>query len=265
MDFIEIAEREPKPRKVGLTLVRDPGMGLSEQRIFLESVGEFVDYIKFRNLTPRFFRESLISEKMELYRQHQVKVFTGGIFFEFAWLQGKLEQMYQFIERMGFEAIELSDNIIPISEEEKLIHAKRCADMGLEVIYEWGKKYPTQPLKVDDAVREIEALFAKGVSKIILEAGEIEMLIGPKGEKESAGLLTELIKRVGMDKIIPEVENDAQQTWLLKTFGPDVNLGPNINPDQVIWLEPMRRGLGRSTHYSSMDKWLSKEPAGKDS
>jgi phosphosulfolactate synthase len=265
MDFIEIAEREPKPRKVGLTLVRDPGMGLSEQRMFLESVGEFVDYIKFRNLTPRFFRESLISEKMELYRHYQVKVFTGGIFFEFAWLQGKLEQMYQFIERMGFEAIELSDNIIPISEEDKLFHAKRCADMGLEVIYEWGKKYPTEPLKVNVALREIEALFAKGVSKIILEAGEIDMLIGPKGEKESACLLTELIKRVGMDRIIPEVENDAQQTWLLKTFGPDVNLGPNINPDQVVWLEPMRRGLGRATHYSSMDKWLSKKSASKDS
>ena len=89
-DFLELDEGIPKPRKTGLTFVRDPGMGLKEQELYLESSAQFLDYAKFRNVTPRLFPEELILEKIKLYNKFDVNVMSGGMFFQFSWLQLRL-------------------------------------------------------------------------------------------------------------------------------------------------------------------------------
>jgi phosphosulfolactate synthase (CoM biosynthesis protein A) len=50
LHFIEIPERSQKPRRVGLTLARDLGLGYDMAASYVEAVGEFMDYIKIRHL-----------------------------------------------------------------------------------------------------------------------------------------------------------------------------------------------------------------------
>ena len=42
----------------------------------------------------------------------------------------------------------------------------------------------------------------------------------------------------------------AHQAWFIRTFGPDVNLGPNIAPELICKLEPTRVALSRDTGYT---------------
>ena len=67
-----------------------------------------------------------------------------------------------------------------------------------------------------------------------------------------AGRLVELVRRVGLEKIVFEAESTAHHVWLFNTFGPEVNLGPNIDLDLVVKLEPTRRTLSREGGYG----WL---------
>ncbi|MBI3938725.1 MAG: phosphosulfolactate synthase [Betaproteobacteria bacterium] len=249
-DFIEIAERASKPRDRGLTFVRDPGTGLTAQRIFLESAGEFVDYVKFRNVVPRLFRESLIKEKIALYKQNGVRVMSGGIFFQFAWRQQRLDRYFSYLVEIGFDAAEVGYSMLDVPKKDKLDAIAKLRSLGIEVIYEWGKKFPGVPLEVEGSARELEELLKAGVSRIVIEGGEIQLLLDAQDRDKAAQRLVDLVNRIGADKIIFEVDNEAHIAWVLKKFGPDANIGPNISPEQVLWLEPMRRGLGKAVKYS---------------
>lgn len=253
LDFIEIVERSSKPRKTGLTLVRDPGFGLQMLRAHLETAAPFIDYAKARNITPRFFPESLLIEKIALYRSHQIELFFGGIVFEAAYLQGEVDQAIAYASRLGVRTVEMSDNIITISIEDKLDFVRRYIDAGIEVLYEWGKKYPTEPLKPAQAADEIGRLLALGVSRVILEEAEISVLFKSESGRS---VLKELAGAVGMEHVIFETANTEQQVWLIHELGPDVNLGPNVALEEVLWLEPTRRGLGRASGYTALTSYL---------
>lgn len=84
------------------------------------------------------------------------------------------------------------------------------------------------------------------------------MCLGQNGEKPQVQLLLDLIKRVGLEKIVFEAESVAHQVWLFKTFGPDVNMGPNIDMDLVIKFEPTRRTLSREGGYGYLIERLPK-------
>lgn len=256
LDFIEIVERAAKPRTTGLTLVRDPGFGLQMLRAHLETAAPFIDYAKMRNLTPRLFPESLLVDKVALYREYQIEVFFGGIVFEAAWLQGQVDRAIAYASRFGVKTVEISDNIITLSLEEKLDFVRRYLDAGVSVLYEWGKKYPAAPLEPVRAADEIGHLLALGVSRVILEEAELSLLF--KSER-GRGLLKELIGAVGAAHVIFEIANTEQQVWLINELGPDVNLGPNIALEEVLWLEPTRRGLGRASGYTALTKRLPKK------
>src|SRR3990167_4054921 len=101
MDFLSVIERAGKPRKNGLTLVRDPGFGLQLLRAHLETAAPFIDYAKVRNITPRLFPESLLIDKIALYREHDIEMFFGGIMFEAAYLEEKVDEAIGYAVRVG--------------------------------------------------------------------------------------------------------------------------------------------------------------------
>jgi phosphosulfolactate synthase len=260
MEFIDIIERSVKPRKTGLTLVRDPGFGMQMLRAHLETIAPFVDYAKARNITPRLFPESLLVEKIQLYRSHQIELFFGGIMFEAAYLQNKVDQAIAYINRLGVKSVEISDNMITLSMAQKLDYVRQYIDAGIEVLYEWGKKYPTEPLKPAQATREIRSLLERGVSKVILEEAEISILLKAKSGRT---VLKKLVEAVGGEHIIFETASSEQQVWLLHELGPDVNLGPNLALEEVVWLEPTRRGLGRASGYTALTPYMDKQGRAK--
>ncbi len=84
---------------------------------------------------------------------------------------------------------------------------------------------------------------AAGAAMVIAEGRES----GTVGLFDDAGdvhgeLVDAILHAVGQETVIFEAPRRAQQAWLLRRIGPNVNLG-NIAPDEVIALETLRRGL----------------------
>lgn len=254
-DFIEMEEGIPKPRTTGLTFIRDPGMGVREQRIYLEGSAAFLDYAKFRNVTPRMFPETLIKEKIDLYNEFDVGVMSGGMFFQFCWLQRKLDEYFNYIAEIGYAAAEINFGLTDIPRDDILSSIARMNELDLKSIFEWGRKYPTRDLDLDEAWDELSDVLEVGVDFIVFEQGELEWAIDRDAGQKSNDPLVELVNRVGKEKVVFEVNKEPHIDWVIATFGSDANLGPNLGHNQVLWIEPMRRGLGRATSYRALDKW----------
>lgn len=252
LNFVDIPERSGKPRKIGLTLARDLGLGYDMAAEWIEAVGEFIDYIKVRHLFVLLMsaaEDDLTRRKIKLYRANDIDVNPGGIVFEMAVLSRVVERTFETLVQLGFTAVECSENIIPLTLEQKVNYIRMAKAKGLKVLFEVGEKYPSGVLDVEMASHEMRTMLDAGCDLLILEKSQIELCLGQKGEKAEASRLIELARRVGLDKIVFEAEATPHQVWLFKTFGPDVNLGPNVDLDLVVKLEPTRRTLSREGGY----------------
>ena len=259
LHFVDIPERSKKPRKVGLTLARDLGLGYDMAASWVEAEGEFIDYMKIRHLYVLLMsagEDDLTRRKIKLYRKHDIDVNPGGIVFELAFLSNAVEKTFETLADLGFTAVELSENIIPLTLEQKINAIKQAKAQGLKTLFEVGEKYPTGDLNVDLAARDMLTMLDAGCDLLILEKSQLDMCLGQKGEKPQAQLLLDLVERVGFEKIVFEAESTPHQVWLFKTFGPDVNMGPNIDMDLVIKFEPTRRTLSREGGYGYLRERL---------
>ena len=59
----------------------------------------------------------------------------------------------------------------------------------------------------------------------------------------------------GLDRVLFEAPRKDQQAWLIRAFGPDVNLA-NIAPGETLALETLRLGL-RADTCDLTSQWLS--------
>jgi phosphosulfolactate synthase len=256
LQFLEIPERSEKPRRAGLTLARDYGIGYADAEAWMESAGEFIDYIKLRHLFSLLMTddpEDLNARKIRLYRENDVDVNPGGIVFEIAFVQNKVDQTFEALARAGFSAVECSENIVPMDLEDKIAGIRTAKRHGLKVMFEVGEKYPDGPLDVDLATRDITTMFENDCDLVVIERALIEQSLGERGENPAAGRLEELVKNVGHERLVWEAEAIPHQVWLIKTFGADVNLGPNLEPIYINKLEATRRTLSREGGYT----WLA--------
>ena len=69
-------------------------------------------------------------------------------------------------------------------------------------------------------------------------------------------LVDAILHAVGRETVIFEAPQRAQQAWLLRHVGPNVNLG-NIAAEDVIALETLRRGL----RFDTLDLLPQPRPA----
>jgi phosphosulfolactate synthase len=82
---------------------------------------------------------------------------------------------------------------------------------------------------------------------VIVEARESGTVgLFRKNRSVREGLLDVIAERVPPEKLLFEAPVKAQQVYLIKRFGSNVNLG-NIAPEEVIPLETLRLGLRGDT------------------
>lgn len=248
-DFIEILPRAEKPRRRGLVMMLDKGLGLHFARD-MTAAAQFIDIVKLGWATPRLFPEAFIREKISIYRKNGITVGNGGTLLEIAWQQGKVEQFLGYCKNLGLELIEVSNGIVAIPPREKTDIIRKACAMGFSVISEIGKKEPAEdrrlslPDRVTEAKRDLDA----GAQYVIIEAREGGRNLGVYDE---AGGLKEdmaryLAEEIGIENIMFEAPDKSQQAQLILLFGRDVNLG-NIRPEDIISLETLRRGIRGDT------------------
>ena len=244
LDFLDLPERTVKPRECGLTHVLDKGYGLEQARQFVEVAQEYVDIIKLgwgtAYVTPN------VREKVDLYHSYGIPVCFGGTFFEICLRQGKLDEYLAAVREFGMTCIELSDGTVPMAEADKLALIRHLSK-EFRVLSEVGSKdadVVIAPYKwVESIKRELDA----GAWKVITEGRESGTVgIYQAGQDVKEGLIDEIASAVDVDSLLFEAPIKSQQSWFIKKFGANVNLG-NIPPEEVISVETLRVGVRGDT------------------
>jgi len=120
--FLRLNQRPAKPRTRGVTEIRGPyytPMGKRYLKDVLETMGAYVDALKFAGGSFALMPEQAVKELIDLCHAHDVLVSTGG-FIEHVLTQGP-EAVGRYIEgckELGFDIIEVSSGFISIADFE---------------------------------------------------------------------------------------------------------------------------------------------------
>jgi phosphosulfolactate synthase len=228
--------RTQKPRKDGITIMIDKGqLGVRSIEDFAEVSGPHCDYAKIA------WGSSLITtnldDKLAAYRKHRISPMIGGTLFEYCYLRGKVEQLLDFAKHYQVH-IEVSDGVIDMSQADKLKWIERFAK-HVEVFSEIGGKIERQKKNWGEVIRDE---MSAGARKVVVEGREI----GPVGQEIRNEFVDQVVASTDLSNLIFEAFERKQQVWMIKRFGPNVNLG-NIPPTDLLTLESFRLGLKEHT------------------
>ncbi len=241
--------RSIKPRKDGITMVIDKGLGLNATEDLLDSAGDVIDFIKLTFGTSAFLDLDYLAEKVEMVKERDIWICPGGTFLEVSVWQGAYVKYLKRCKELGFNAIEFSDGTIEIDLKTRADCIKRAVDMGFMVVSEVGKKDPDEKVATSMMHKEIAADLANGAYKVIVEAREAGKGVGiyDKDGKPKVDEVEAIISGVDdFTKLEWEAPIKNQQQFLIQRFGINVNLG-NVPPEDILALEALRNGLRGDT------------------
>ena len=161
--------------------------------------------------------------------------------------------MAQFLDwaaAAGFPCVEVSCGVVHMSDTQKSALIEAAADRFI-VLGEIGAKDPSVPVSASAWARAATADLAAGATWVVTEGRES----GTVGLFDSSGevrvdVVDAVVAAVGVDSTVFEAPRKDQQAWLIRRFGPDVNLG-NIVPGEALGLEALRLGLRADTLTAS--------------
>jgi phosphosulfolactate synthase (CoM biosynthesis protein A) len=252
-DFLRMNEREGKPRSRGITEIRGPyysAMGERYLQDVLETMGEYVDSLKFAGGSFALMPDEALKGIIETAHKHDVMVSTGG-FIEYVLTQGK-EAVDKYIEacrEVGFDIIEISSGFISIPTDDWLRLVERVQKAGLKAKPEVGIQFGAGG---DTVAGELEAEGTRDPEWMIsqarrfIDAGAYMIMIESEGITENADpwrtdVPAEVINALGLEKVMFEAADPGVFEWYVKNYGAEVNLF--VDHSQIVHLETLRRGI----------------------
>jgi phosphosulfolactate synthase len=241
-----IPERPSKPRNSGITMVMDKGLSIREAEDFMSVGSEYTDYVKLgfgtSLITPGF------EKKIKLYKKAGVTPYFGGTLFEAFIIRDMFKEYIAFLDKYEIDLVEVSDGSYDFEHKRKLEYITRLAERGT-VISEVGSKKKNVVYTPDEWVGMMKSELTAGSVKVIAEARE-SGTVGIYNEDGSVNntIICGIADHVKLENVIWEAPLKSQQTWFIKNFGTNVNLG-NIAPTEIIPLESLRLGLRGDTFF----------------
>lgn len=246
-----LPDRTNRPRKNGVTMVMDKGLGLKQAELFIDSCADYVDLVKLgfgtSVITPN------VAEKIKLYKEAGFRVYLGGTLFEAFVMRNKFDDYVKFIDKLKIDHVEVSDGSIVMDHGKKCEYINKLAK-DYTVLSEVGSKeegiiiHPNKWTSM--MLKELEA----GSWKVIAEARESGNVgIYHRNGSPHTMLMNKIIAKVKQENILWEAPQKSQQVWFIKQFGANVNLG-NISFEEVIPLETLRLGLRGDTFFTFLPK-----------
>lgn len=250
----ELPLRSAKPRRRGITSMIDFGpdeLGWSGGergiRDLLEVAADYIDYAKIYAMNALLIPAEVIRRTTRIYLDAGVVPFAGGILFEYAWKRNQIEELINLLKSLGIPGLEISENYVTLTGDERHRLIERFQKDGLRVVYEFGRKNPEQPMSIPCLGELVNAVAQHGIHHVTVEQCEIDLLA-----QEGPDALHRLSAQSWFDHVIIEVDPyrfPEQHVKILRDLGPEVNLA-NVAPGQILRLEGFRRGVGRAVNYS---------------
>lgn len=227
-----------------MTHVLDNGLSFDEARQRILAAGPGIDLWKFGWGTA--YLDPALSEKLEMLADHGVRACTGGTLLEIAWQQDRVTAFLNWAQDVGFGCVEVSCGSVTMTRDEKdgLID-RACSEFV--VLAEIGTKDPAIEVSSTQWTADALADLAAGATWVVTEgrdSGTVGMF-DPDGSVRTAVVDT-LVNAVDLSRLLFEAPQKAQQAWLIRRFGANVNLG-NIDPAEALAVEALRVGLRSDT------------------
>ncbi len=252
-EFLKVNERPPKPRSRGVTEIRGPyytPMGKRYLQDILETMGAYVDSLKFAGGSFSLMPRQAVKELIDLCHQYDVLVDTGG-FMEYVLTQGReaVDQYIKECKNLGFDIIEISSGFITIPIDDWLRLVEKVKKAGLKPKPEVGIQFGAGGAS---AVEELEAEgtrdpeWAVIQAKRLIEAGAYMIMIESEGITENVKVWrtdvpAKLANALGLDNVMFEAAEPEVFAWYIKNYGPEVNLF--VDHSQIVQLECLRSGI----------------------
>src|SRR5881227_270902 len=143
--YLRTNQRSAKPRHEGLTEIRGPyysAMGPRYLADVLETMGSYVDSLKFAGGSFTLMPRRPLTELIELCHRHDVTVSTGG-FIERVLTYGPslVEPYIATCKELGFDTIEISAGFITIPTDDLLRLVERVRAAGMRPKPEIGIQF----------------------------------------------------------------------------------------------------------------------------
>lgn len=232
------------------TMVLDKAIGYETLKDMLTITGDYFNLAKYGWGTSILIDADIIKNKNELYHTYDIKTYPGGTLFELANMQNKVDEYFDALDKLNFNAVEISNGSTEIPDDIRSDIIKQAKELGFYTLSEVGKKNPELDNKYteDKRVELINNDLASGSDMVIIEGRESGKNIGIY---DNSGNIKEdtfqiIHDNVPEDKIMWEAPQKNQQIGLILSLGNNVNLG-NINSNDIISLETLRRGLRGDT------------------
>jgi phosphosulfolactate synthase (CoM biosynthesis protein A) len=251
--FIELNERDRKPRTRGLTEIRGPyytPMGKRYLSDVLETMGEYVDSLKFAAGSFALMPEKAIRELVDLAHEHDVRVSTGG-FIEHVVTRGReaVDAYLKECKEIGFDIVEISSGFLTMPTDDLVRLTERVQELGLkakpEVGIQFGAGGATTAAELEsEGTRDVGA--AIKLARKHLDAGASIVMIESEGITESVNVwrtdvVTEIVSALGLENVMFEAADPDVFAWYVKSYGPEVNLF--VDHSQIVQLEALRSGI----------------------
>ncbi|MDR7520050.1 MAG: phosphosulfolactate synthase [Armatimonadota bacterium] len=251
--FLRVNDRPPKPRTRGITEIRGPyytPMGTRYLQDILETMGEYVDALKFAGGSFSLMPRQAVRDLVDLCHAHNVLVSTGG-FIERVLTQGP-EAVRRYIEEcraLGFDIVELSSGFITIPTDDWLRLIEAVQKAGLRAKPEVGIQFGAGGAS---AAAELETEGARAPEWAIaqarrfLDAGAYMIMVESEGITESVAawrtdVPAKFVDALGLEKVMFEASDPAVFAWYVKNYGPEINLF--VDHSQIVQLECLRSGI----------------------
>lgn len=250
---VPLNTREGKPRRHGITEIRGPyytPMGRRYLEDILETMGEYVDVLKFAGGSFMLMPASPLKAIIDLCHEHDVLVSTGG-FIEHVLTQGPaaVGRYLDECKRIGFDIVEISSGFISVPHNDLVRLTERVQAAGLKAKPEVGIQFGA------GGASRPEALEAEGVgdpaqaiqlARKHLDAGAYLIMIESEGITESVrtwrvDVAARFARELGLDAVMFEAADPEVFSWYIKHYGPEVNLF--VDHSQIVQLECLRSGL----------------------
>src|SRR5512143_843201 len=245
--FLKLNALETKPRKRGITEIRGPyytPMGKRYLQDVLETMGAYVDVLKFAGGSFSLMPREALKELIDLCHEYNVLVDTGG-FMEHVLTQGR-EAVDRYIEEcknLGFDIIEISAGFITIPTDDWLRLVEKVKKAGLKPKPEVGIQFGAGGATTAEEL-ETEGTRDPGwaiqQTKKFLDDGAYLIMIESEGITESVkawrtDVVAKIIDGLGLEKVMFEAADPEVYGWYIKNYGPEVNLF--VDHSQIVQCE----------------------------
>jgi phosphosulfolactate synthase (CoM biosynthesis protein A) len=252
-EFLRMNQRESKPRVCGLTEIRGPyysPMGQHYLEDILETMGEYVDSLKFAGGSFSLMPRVALKQIIETSHRYNVLVSTGG-FIEYVLTQGA-EVVDRYIKEcrdIGFDIIEISTGFITIPADDWLRLVEKVQKAGVKAKPEVGIQFGAGGASSAESLAEEgtqDPQWAIRQARRFIEAGAYLIMIESEGITENVTswkteVVSQFANELGLEKLMFEAADPEVFAWYIKNYGPEINLF--VDHSQIVQLEALRRGI----------------------